>query len=155
MPLLDKACCFINSWEVPKNKKILIISSVETLIKDMVASGCNRFISPFCSNADMLCAKVVSRMKLTYPNIILEAWIPSRNFLKENDDDFMLMMQECDIINIEHERFDKRLYNKSFRDMIDVSYALISVFDGNIDTETYRNLKYAYENNKKIKVIEI
>ena len=155
MPLLDKACCFVNSWEVPKNKRVLIISSVETLIKDMVASGCNRFISPFCSNTDILCAKVVSRMKLKYPNIILEAWIPSRNFLKENDDDFMLMMQECDIINIEHERFDKRLYNKSFRDMIDVSYALISVFDGNIDTETYRNLKYAYENNKKIKVIEI
>ncbi len=153
--MLSNVCCFISSGEIPKNKRVLVISSIEMIVKDLINDGCNRFISPLCSGGDIICAKIISRMKLKYPSIILEAFIPCRSCIREDDEDFMLMMQECDVINIRHERFDQRLYNKSFRDMIDESDALIAIFDGDINGETYRNLKYAYERSKQIKVVEI
>lgn len=154
--MLNRVCCFLGyRGGIPKDKKLFVVSSIEAAVRELIKIGYSRFVSTFCDNSDIIWVNIISRMKVEDPNIILEAWVPYRDCITNGDENFHLSIAECDVVNIKSEKFDPVIYNKSFRDMIDESDAVIAVFDGKIDSEIYNNLKYAYECNKQIKVIEI
>lgn len=139
----EQTCCFSGHRDLSGEgrEKLLRDSLVEVAMA--IEEGYRHFISGFAGGADLIFAQDVVKCREKYPDIILEAAIPSQGRLKCADPEFKRLLPLCDRVTVLSEGYNPGVYSKRNRWMVDQSSRTIVAHDGRTSGGTYKTLLYA------------
>lgn len=161
---MENTCCFTGhrpdklygyNPSIQGNYKILI-QLKENIIK-MIDSGVDTFISGMALGIDTWAARIVLKLKETYPHIKLVAAIPCANhsgrWVQSSKDEWQMIVDRCDTV---HYVSDQAYTHWCMQDrnvwMVDNSKYVIAVWDGT-KGGTANCVKYAEKKDKNIEII--
>ncbi len=160
-------CCF--TGHRPKNlpwrynekglKFFITKHKLKKIIKSVILSGYNHFITGMALGIDILCAEIVLQYKNKYPHILLECAIPCKNqtqkWGKDSIKRYNKIFQSADKITyVSNSNYYNGCMQKRNKYMVDNSDLIIAVFNGN-SGGTKQTIDYAKSKNINIKIIEL
>jgi uncharacterized phage-like protein YoqJ len=138
----DKKCIEIKNWLERTSEKLII------------EKGVTRFISGMALGTDQWGALAILNLKKKYPNLLLEAAIPSRDFHEswsdKNKKQFMNILKQCDNIKYFANKYNlNNIYTRN-RYLVDECQVLLAVWDTVPKGGTYRTITYGIKKNKSL-----
>jgi len=153
--MYEKTCCVTGHREIPINQIAYVREELQKQIHVAIQDGYTRFISGFAKGVDLLFAAIVVEEKKQYPNLMLEAALPYAGRLKTNDQNFHMLLKNCNSIKIECEKYTPSCFMQRNRYMVSKSQRVIAVYDGRESGGTLFTMRYAHVLEREIYVIEI
>ncbi|MFZ7131867.1 MAG: SLOG family protein [Eubacteriales bacterium] len=150
-----RACAFIGHRNVPNQKYIYIKHQLKCVIRYLIEQGYTHFISEFSDGVGLIAAATVAEFKESNPYIRLEAMIPYRSRLKNEDYEVQRLLGKCDIIGISSDENCPESFEKHSRFMVQRSQLLVAVYDGRKLGSTIYTMQYADTVGVEVKVVWI
>jgi len=155
-----KACCF-SGHRIDKLTGSLeaIKIELEKAIHEAILDGYNIFYHGGCNGIDLVAAELVLQFRIANPIIRLIAILPyegqANNWTKEWRDRYLSVLKRCNSIITLHTNYIKGCYQERNKYMVDRSSRLIAAYNGSSSGGTRNTIKYAYEQDIKVKIIII
>ena len=150
-----KTCCVTGHRQIPIGKSAYVEAMLREKITAAIRVGYRHFVYGGVEGADLLFASIIAEMKAGEYPLTLEAAIPYAGRLQSRDVLFQKMLSASDKVTVLCENYDKECFFTRNRYMVDISNAVIGVYDGRKTGGTYYTLRYAREQNKTIRLIRI
>lgn len=162
---IEKTCCFtghrpekLYSYNPATEGNYAILVQLKETVIDLIENkGVDTFISGMALGIDTWAARIVLKLKETYPHIKLVAAIPCANhsgrWVQFSKDEWQMIVDRCDIV---HYVSDQPYTHWCMQDrnvwMVDNAKYVVAVWDGT-KGGTANCVKYAGKMNREIKVI--
>lgn len=151
----EKTCCVTGHREIPKEQIAYVEHELRLQVQAAIQDGYTRFISGFAQGVDLIFAAIVAEEKKVHPNLFLEAAIPYTGRLKTKDKIFHTLLESCNGIKIECEKYNPSCFMQRNRYMVNESQRVIAVYDGRDKGGTLSTMRYAHVRKREVHVIEI
>ena len=150
-----KTCCVTGHRQIPQGKNAYVEALLREKITAAVQAGYQHFVYGGAEGADLLFASIIAEMKAENYSLTLEAAIPYARRLRSKDILFQKMLSASDKVTILCENYGRECFFIRNRYMVDISDAVIGVYDGRKTGGTYYTLRYARESGKTIWLIQL
>lgn len=151
----EKTCCVTGHRNISNEQRIYIEKEMRREVREAIEDGFTHFISGFANGVDLIFADIVVEEKKQHPNILLEAAIPYAGRLNKLDTHFQELIQACDDVRVECEKYAPYSFDRRNRYMVDKSQRVIAVFDGRSKGGTVLTMRYARKLEREIHEIHI
>ena len=151
----EKTYCVTGHREIPDDQIAYVKEELRRQVQTAIKDGYTRFISSFAQGVDLLFAAIVAEEKQIHPNLFLEAAIPYAARLKTKDKNFHTLLESCNGIKIECEKYNPSCFMQRNRYMVNESQRVIAVYDGRESGGTLFAMRYAHVLEREIHIIEI
>lgn len=130
----------------------------ELIIHHIEAHNCETFISGMALGVDIWAARIVLKLKETYPHIKLVAAIPCDNHTskwnQESKDEWQMVVDKANIVRyVSNEPYTHWCMQKRNEWMVDRSKYVIAVWNEQPKGGTYNCIKYAQRLDKTITIL--
>lgn len=146
-------CCVTGHRELSEEQKVCAALKMLDEVTFALEDGYTRFLSGFADGADLIFAHIVALCREKHPEMTLEAAIPHRKRLNSKNPEFQRLIKLCDKVTVLSEQYDRGVYDRRNRWMVDESSRLIAVHDLRTTGGTYRTLLYAEKQGLDIREI--
>ena len=150
-----KVCAVTGHRNISENKIEFVRRELRREIELAVSDGYITFMSGFADGVDIEFVEIVVEIKQDNPDIIIEVALPYRDRLRTKNKLFHELLDNCDIITVTSEEYNKSCFHRRNKYMIENSERVIAVYDGRQKGGTFHALKIAEKYNREIKLIKI
>lgn len=155
MNIREKTCCFTGHRDLPEeiwdNIEIILFDEVG----DALINGYNCFMTGLAEGADQIFAEVVLTERRRRPDIKLVAVISHAGRLKAKDPEFQRLLKLCDEVRVLSDRYDKGVYYRRNKYMVDNSSLVLAAYDGRPSGGTCYTVKYAEKQGVWVREIPV
>lgn len=159
---IENTCCFTGHRpnklygydpKTEGNQKLLW-KLRDLIIQQIELHNVDTFITGMALGIDMWAARIVLKLKETYPNIKLIAAVPCKNqynkWIEQSKKEWQIIINKCDTVHyVTEEEYTSWCMQKRNEWMVDNSKHVIAVWDGT-KGGTGNCVKYAEKQNKQI-----
>jgi len=150
-----KACCVTGHRSIPAGKLEYVKGELQREILQAITDGYTHFISGFAKGVDLLFASIVADLMKDNPALSLEAALPYRNRMNTTESLFRRLLPACKMVSIHSGKYSPACYMKRNREMVSLSQRVIAVYDGRGKGGTLFTMRYAYTQEREVRVIKI
>jgi len=150
-----KTCAFSGHRKICESKADFVRQALTQEIAQAIMDGFVRFISGFADGSDLLFASLVVDAQKKHPAIMLDAAIPYKDRLSNDDELFIELIGKCNDVHVIQELYTKDCYLKRNTFLVQNSDRLIAVFDGRVRSGTSQTIKIAEKQMKDVRLIRI
>jgi uncharacterized phage-like protein YoqJ len=150
-----KTCCVRGHRDIPGGKLDYVKEALQKESLQAVKDGYTHFISGFSEGVDLIFASLVADLMTENPALTLEAAIPYRNRLNVTDGLFLRLIGKCGIVGVHNETYGPSGFMKRDRFMVSQARRVIAVYDGRKKGGTFFTIRYAYAQERDVRIIKV
>lgn len=150
-----KTCCVTGHRDISADLVGHVKQELRKEVMQAVADGYTNFASGFAEGVDLFFAAIIVELKQKNTAIMLEAAIPYRNRLMTKDIEFQRLIKACDFVRVHSESYSQSCFMKRNREMVLPSQRVIAVYDGREKGGSFFTMRYAYSQEKEVRLIRI
>lgn len=125
-----KSCCFRGHEKLSKEQLEIATVMLVGIAEKLIEKGYKKFTSSFSDGVDLICASIINRLKKKNKELFLEAALPYKERLKNQDKKFVENLEACNgiyVVKIEPKEDPQEKLNYC---MVNASDTLVAVWDG-------------------------
>ena len=153
--MTHKTICVTGHRKVPDDKQAYVRHKLTQEVKSALNDGYRTFITGFADGTDMLFAQVVNEQRGEYPDIFLEAALPSPKRIKRLNSKEQELLRECNGITFTSKENVRGSFFIRNRYMVQQSDRVIAVYDGREEGGTFSTMRYAKVMGCELRVVRI
>ena len=151
----EKTCCVTGHREISADRITYVEKELRCEILSAIEDGYTRFISGFAEGIDLMFASIVAEEKAQHPELFLEAAIPPAGRLKTPNQQFHELLQACNGVKVECEKYVPSCFMQRNRYMVHQSQRVIAVYDGRDHGGTLFTMRCAHTLGKEVHLIKV
>lgn len=152
---MQKTCCFVGYRNIPIDALDNVRRDLEWEISKAVEDGYRVFITPFAEGCDRLFVRLVIDRRRLYPDIFLEAIIPTPDHARAYLRSDWELLAKCDGIKVLYENCQQDYALNITRYQMEQSERVIGIYSTEADSTSLYAIDYARTMEKDMRIINI